>query len=135
MTPDATSRTLHEAARLAVRDHRYQDAARALERAIAHEPSDAWAHDLLGIAYQRMGRAEDALRQFEQSVASAPDHAIYLYNYGAMLISLGQIEEGLDVLSRCLECDPGHEMARELLGRFSAPDTSARPQSSAPGPA
>ena len=118
MTPDATSVTLHEAARLALKEHRYADAARVLERAVAHDPNDAWAHDKLGIAYQRLGREDDALEQFEQAVNLAPDNPVYRYNLGAMLVSAGQNEEGCDHLHRCLELDPNHSTAKDLLNRL-----------------
>jgi Tfp pilus assembly protein PilF len=117
MAPDGTTRTLHEAAKLELRDQRYADAARNLERAIAHDPTDAWAHDKLGIAFQRLGRTDEALKEFERSVELAPSEAVYLYNYGAMLASMGQTDDGISVLQRCLKQDPDHCRAKELLDK------------------
>ena len=117
MSSDTASQTLHEAARLALCEHRYADAVQTLERAIGRDPNDAWAHDALGIAFQRLGRAEEALAEFRQSVELAPQDAVHLYNLGAMLVSVGEHEDGEDYLRRCLQIDPDHERAKDLLGK------------------
>lgn len=123
--PDATTRTLHEAARLAVTEHRYADAAKSLERAVAHDASDAWAHDLLGICFQRLGRPDEALREFHASVALSPNDPCFLYNLGAMLGALGQEDDAIEALDRCLRHDPEHKLAADVLGKLRAGNTDS----------
>lgn len=116
--PDATSKTLHEAAKLAIKEHRYADAARSMERAVAHDARDAWAHDLLGIAYQRMGRPDEALKCFQTAVELKPDSPSFLYNLGAMLGQQGVVDDGIEALQKCLSFDSEHKLAKDLLERL-----------------
>ena len=127
MSLDSATQTLHEAARLAISEHRYADAVQTLERAIGRDPNDAWAHDALGISYQRLGRTEEALNEFRQSVEIAPHVAGFLYNLGAMLASVGELDEGQDTLLRCLEIDPEHARATTLLGRLQTDPPASGP--------
>ncbi|MXW00209.1 MAG: tetratricopeptide repeat protein [Holophagales bacterium] len=73
LDPDSYDAHLNLGVLLGLAD-RNQEAATALERAIAIDPDRADAYALLTIAYIRTGRAEEGLRQLEKALEIDPNH-------------------------------------------------------------
>lgn len=114
MSSDETLQTLHQAAKLALREQRFKDALHHLERAIGHNPTDVLSQTLSGIAYQRLGQKDAALRAFSRAVELDPTDAVAQFNLGQMHHLMNDDETAIERLILCLEIDPGHKAAKEL---------------------
>lgn len=121
MSNDPALQTLHEAAKIALKEHRYNDAIHHLERAVGHDPNDVVAYTMTGIAHQRLGHVDMALRAFRHAVQIDPNDAVAHFNLGQMMHIAGDDEEACECLTRCLEVDPHHESAVSLLAKLQAP--------------
>jgi predicted O-linked N-acetylglucosamine transferase (SPINDLY family) len=99
---------LAEGVRLHQQD-RLAEAERCYLRAIAADPRNADASNLLGaIAYARL-EYESALEYFETAASLAPTAAVYQENVGLALGDLGRLDESLAALRRAQALDPASE--------------------------
>lgn len=79
----------------------------AFEAVLASKPNHLHAQFCLGLYYQHLGNNEKAVEYF-RSVYRADDKDPYvLYKLAEALISLGQTEEGTELLEKTIELDPG----------------------------
>ena len=79
------------------RDGRAGDAAAALERALAIDPSHAAANTERGIMLREQGKFMEAEAAYRRALAADPDHVLAHYNLGVLLdIYLRQPEEVLE---------------------------------------
>jgi tetratricopeptide (TPR) repeat protein len=53
---------------------RYDEAIRAFQQALMHEPESAEAHKNIGIAYSYQGRLEAAMQEFQTALRIDPGH-------------------------------------------------------------
>jgi tetratricopeptide (TPR) repeat protein len=60
------------AARALLTEERHQEAEQSLRQALARDPRNAMAHDLLGTLLSEFGRFDEARACFERAIASAP---------------------------------------------------------------
>ncbi|WP_144394160.1 tetratricopeptide repeat-containing sulfotransferase family protein [Pleionea sediminis] len=74
-------------------------------RAEALPPLSALTIDTLGSALTRIGLYSESLRFFKQAVEKSPRHTHFLYNLGAALRILGDIDEARKCFERAIELD------------------------------
>jgi tetratricopeptide (TPR) repeat protein len=80
-----------------------------LKRAIAHDPSDATAHFLLGDIYFSGGMTEPAIAEWQQARGLNPKIPVLHRNLGLALLAMKHDEAGSgDVFREGLKTDPGN---------------------------
>jgi arylsulfatase A-like enzyme/Tfp pilus assembly protein PilF len=87
-----------------------------LEGLASDHPDFAEAHNVLGVVYARMGRAEDARREFERVLELDRSSASALNNLGSLALGLGDSPLAIRHLERALAIDPGSPSAWNGLG-------------------
>ena len=81
-------------------------------RAVKAEPKFAAAHNLIGLAQQKLGRAELALNQFDRAVAADPNFAEAWFNRAHVLLALGRRGQAIESFDRAIALEPDHARAR-----------------------
>ena len=84
---------LHRSGRLAEAEALYR-------AALAADPRDANAQQLLGVALAQQGRPEEGLAEIDQALAQAPGHAEAILNRANIHRMLGRNEEALAGFTR-----------------------------------
>ena len=69
-----------------------EEAAKALERLLEHDPSHADAYETLGMVYYKMGRLDEAIHWTEKLAALRPDHAMAHTNLSVFYMKKGDKE-------------------------------------------
>ena len=94
-----------------------------LERSIAHcrraierDPSNAAAHNDLGVLLLTAGRSEDALTEFARATAVNPNFAAALIHASYAALALGRAGIAEDSARRAIELDRRNHRAHLLLG-------------------
>lgn len=72
-----------------------QGAAPMLEAAVRLEPKRAEAHDMLGSAFQILGRSSEAMLQFRLAVMAQPNYMNARYDLARALVRTGKLEEAV----------------------------------------
>jgi len=85
-------------------------------RAVAVTRNNAVAHNQLGLALFRRGRAADALPHYLEAVRISPGFAEAHNNLGGALAALDRIDEALEQYGNALEIDPAYPEALLNLG-------------------
>jgi len=75
------------------------------KQAVAIDRTNARAHYILAIVYQRLGKVEEAQREFAEAVERAPGNPDYRNAWGAVLCAQGKYEAGLAEIKAAL-ADP-----------------------------
>ncbi len=91
------------------RAHRHPDATRHFERAAALRPTDARAHDYLGLAREMLGEAARAEAAYRAGLAvNGGDwfDPLLDYNYGRFLLKLDRLDESRTHLDRAVALLP-----------------------------
>ena len=95
-------------------------------RAIAANPKDARAHNLLGRALNRVGRNDAALASFGDAVRLQPDFAEAFGNRGGVLSELGRLADAVADYERAIALRPDNVedlcncgAALDQLGRYA----------------
>ena len=103
----------------------YEEALRAIDRALDINPMNEVAWVNKGNALTRMGRLVDALRSFNAAIKVNPAYEVAWNNKGNALARLGQYEEALRCYEKALDLDPAYRGAwvnkgfvLAKLGRF-----------------
>jgi Flp pilus assembly protein TadD, contains TPR repeats len=99
-----------------MRNRRYEEALRAVEKAIELDSDNAGYHYLLGAALHRLKRQEEALRAVEKSIELDPDSAEYYYSLSITLHKLKRYEEALTAIEKAIELDPDNAKFMETKG-------------------
>ena len=103
------------------RQNAYQEAIRALRRAIKLEPtdldSDYHPYYNLGMVYLKQNRFDDAIRLFEQAIQLNRDHIRAYYGLGTAYIRVGEVEQGLEQIKK-------YEALKPYANRVSQLETS-----------
>jgi len=91
--------------------HRYEEALRDYNRAIALDPSNAVAYSSRGTAYDGQHRYEEALRDYTRAIALDPSYANAYSNRGGSYLRLGRYEEALRDYDKAIALDPDYVVA------------------------
>jgi Flp pilus assembly protein TadD/lysophospholipase L1-like esterase len=91
------------------------EAVAEFEQAIAADPTHAGAHNNLGVAYERLGRAE-AQAQFERAAQLDPNFTHAHFNLARILMQKGHAAAAVVELQRTIRVDPNHVGALNMLG-------------------
>lgn len=94
---------------------RYDDALAAYEKALVRDPTNVGAICNSGATLKRLSRKEEALAMYIR--AAGVDRRLVLahYNIGLLALELGRPAEAKAALKICVEIDPRHRQAQELL--------------------
>jgi tetratricopeptide (TPR) repeat protein len=95
---------------------RYDEALRAIDRALDINPRNEVAWVNKGNALARMGRPVDALRAFNAAIKVNALYEVAWNNKGNALARLGKLEESLRCYERALGIDPGYRGAWVNMG-------------------
>ena len=85
---------------------KYGQAERVCRQIIAARPSDADAHNILGVALNAAGKAEEGIEQLRRAAELAPSAAGILSNLGEILRQDGQTEEAAKILKERSSSSP-----------------------------
>jgi adenylate cyclase len=94
---------------------RWDDAGRSLRRAIELDPRAPRARLYHALYLHRRGSPEAALIELEHARVADPLALVVNALYGSVLVDLGRVDDGLDVLLAALELDPAHPIAHAVL--------------------
>jgi tetratricopeptide (TPR) repeat protein len=95
---------------------RYDEAAAALEQAVAADPDDALAHLYLGFVRTRQGRLDDALASFARVRELEPDNERAWFFAGRVHVARGEDAEALAAFREAVRLHPRQARARLELG-------------------
>jgi Tfp pilus assembly protein PilF len=89
---------------------------RALERALALDPTLGVAHARLAMVYESMGEPQERVREgLETALALAPDDPLVLSLYAHHLVRAGDLAHFLTAMQRTVELDPYSLVYRQNL--------------------
>jgi choline-sulfatase len=108
---DAAART-HAAAAIALR----KEAAGAEAAAVALAPTNAMAHNALGLIAVEENRPQDAAAAFERAATIDPTNASYWTNLGNARRAAGDVKAAEDAYRKALDADPRAADAANGLG-------------------
>ena len=95
---------------------RHDEAIRAAEALISHNPNDAEGHNALGVILHYVGRSEEALLCFERAMALNPlCPGMWLHFRGQAYYQLRRYEDAASVLKRRIFRTPETDASRVLL--------------------
>jgi Tfp pilus assembly protein PilF len=95
----------------------------ALRLQPGNAPGNAEAHNMLGAAYMRLGRAAEGTEQFRRALSLNPDLSAARLNLANALVDAGQLEEGIADLRKLSAAEAGGQAD---AGRDAASDRLAR---------
>jgi Flp pilus assembly protein TadD len=95
---------------------RFEEAEEALKRALRLDPSGTDVRANLGILHFRRGLSHQAETELRWVCERDENHASAHFYRGEALNRLGRVEEGLQVLQRAVELQPGNPRAFHLMG-------------------
>jgi protein O-GlcNAc transferase len=101
-----------------LRAGRPAEAAAALRRVLAIEPTHAKALHHLGLIEHRLGNNVAAADLIGRCLASKPDHADALSDLSAVLRELGRLDEAIAAAEQAIAHSPGHARAHTNLGNL-----------------
>jgi tetratricopeptide (TPR) repeat protein len=97
---------LYRLGRKACQHGRFAEGVEFLHRTVTLAPQHAKAHNLLGMALQRLGRGKEALTSFDRAIALAPELADAHGNRASVLVELGRAAEALASFDHALKLNP-----------------------------
>ncbi len=95
------------------------EAGRVLLRARMHFPENAIVRNQLGMIYAQKGEWDQAVSSFESAVKADPDYPEARHNLSQALISLGDYERGVRVISDWLRAHPEDVVALMIMARVN----------------
>ena len=111
-------------ARTLISEQRYEEALVELEEAVAADPDDADAWNLVGFSYRKLERYEPALEGYARALAIDPRHTEAIEYLGELYLALddlAQAEEQLAKLDEICRADcEEHEELNEAIVRYKA---------------
>ena len=111
-------------ARSLITDERYEEALAELEEAIAADPDDADAWNLIGFSHRKLGRYGPALEGYVRALAIDPRHTEAIEYLGELYLALDDLPQAEQQLGKLGEiCLPGceeHEDLKEAIARYRA---------------
>src|SRR5690349_19422728 len=85
---------------------RYADAEREFLRALKGDPDSAEAHALLGLARNRLNRADEALASCREAIRLAPEWSYPHYALGYVLEKNDRLDEAAKALEDAIRITP-----------------------------
>jgi protein O-mannosyl-transferase len=102
-------------------DHgKLDDAIQYFNRAVNIAPSDAEAHNYLGIALAMHNELEAATQHFRRAIELQPDRSDIRFNLGNVLAKQGNLDESAEHFREALKIRPDYAEAYNSLGRVMA---------------
>jgi tetratricopeptide (TPR) repeat protein len=86
-----------------------------LETAIQADPSRPEAHNMLGVAFQQVGRNAEATAQFEITLKLRPDFSAARFNLANSQIKAGMLEAAIENLRQVVAANPADPLPRKRL--------------------
>jgi len=102
-------------AKLLIAERRYQDAVRALRRALVAKPDHIEARLLLGTTLLALERYDEVRAEMLALSRKAPTDARVQRLLGEAFLRGGKLDKAVEALRKALELDPDDDPARELL--------------------
>ncbi len=96
-------------------ERKYDQAERACRQIIAARPTNADAHNILGVTLNAVGRGDEAVESLRRAMELAPKAASIYGNLGEVLRQRGEVEEAAKVLEKAVELDPINSQALNNL--------------------
>jgi len=87
------------------------------QRALAIDPTNAWALQTAGLLSMTLGQWNDAERQLSESLSRDPLNTYTILNLGQAYYLSGRFEEAERAFRKLLELEPGFLWARRWLGK------------------
>ena len=116
--------------RVALDQHRLDEALQALNRALEIDPQDANAYKNRGNVYGKLNRLAEALQDYTIAIKLAPQDANAYKSRGNVYGKLNRLEEALQDYNRALEIDPHFVLAqnnqKQLLNSMKAAEKSPK---------
>ena len=111
-------------ARTLISEERYEEALVELEEAVAADPEDADAWNLVGFSYRKLERYEPALEGYAKALAIDPRHTEAIEYLGELYLALDDLPRAEEQLARLDEiCGSGceeYEELNEAIQRYKA---------------
>ena len=95
---------------------KYQQAEKVCRQLIGSRPSNADAHNILGVTLNALGRTEEGVEMLRRAIELEPKAASIHANLGELLRQQGRTEEAAQVLEEAVKLDPNHSQALNNLG-------------------
>lgn len=92
----------------------YAMAAEAYRRALEIDGGSLAVRTDFGACLHGMGLPDRALEELRKVLRQDPNHTIATFNMGIVFYSLNQTDSAVVHLNRCLDLDPGPELARRV---------------------
>jgi len=90
------------------------------EDAVRIEPGQAEARNLLGSAYNGVGRVPEAVEQFRRAVMLRPDLVNARFNLANALVKAGRLDEAIEQYQQVLRAYPNDALAKDRLAQAMA---------------
>ncbi|MDE0190913.1 MAG: tetratricopeptide repeat protein [Gammaproteobacteria bacterium] len=92
-----------------------------LEQAVAANPTDAWAHEQLGLLATQEGRHDDALAAFDEAIKQGAENPVVVLHTSAMIEGARERwPEAIDRFERAVAIDESFTIGFIYLGRSLA---------------
>ncbi len=93
-----------------------EDAVTLLETASTMYPENVDIQTELLNAYQMTGQVDKALDRYKSAVERDPSNALFRYNYGSLLIQIGNYGDAIAQLNEAIAIDPNYSSAHYNIG-------------------
>jgi serine/threonine protein kinase/Flp pilus assembly protein TadD len=113
-------RTLIYQGQILTRANRWEDADRALHRALSLRPNYWFAHNELGILYTHEGKYAEAALSFKAASLVSPKNAFPLGNLGAIYLQQGKPSEAIAELEKSLAIHHDNLVANTMAAALRA---------------
>ena len=104
-----------------------QGAASELQAAIRLEPERAEPHDMLGVAFENLGRFSDALEQYRIAVRNDPSYLNAHYDLARALVRRGDFDEAIRHLKIVAAAYPDNPGLQKQLHALLAAGQGRKP--------
>ena len=92
-----------------------ENAAQAINQALALRPRDSKARSLLGLVYFKIGKQAQARDIYVELAGEFPEDAGIHLNLGLVQLKLGAVDASISALEKALSLDSRNERARQYL--------------------
>ena len=99
---------------------KFEEAIEHLNELVSREPNKGRGYMKLGMAFALQGQEATAATYFLKTTEIAPRNAEAYFNLGLVYINTGRLEEAYEVLNKCLDVDPNHERAINLIKQLQS---------------
>lgn len=94
----------------------WKDSIALFSHTLAVTDRNAWAHNNLGIALHKAGRATEAMTHLRAAIDIDPRYALAYYNLGVVLYDQGHPDEAIPLFEQSRHLNPSHAPAWDRLG-------------------